>query len=58
MFVMPIDTPARRRRTKRNALPGIGRLNNALAAASCVRATLFGKINDLRFPPLHRHMAI
>src|SRR5260370_1223122 len=32
--------------------------NKLLAAARCIRATLFGKIDDLQFPPLRVHILI
>ena len=32
--------------------------NNSLAAASCIQATLFEKIDDLQFPPLGGHIVI
>jgi hypothetical protein len=32
--------------------------NKLLAAARCIRATLFGKIADLQFPPLCVHILI
>src|ERR1700692_3405319 len=32
--------------------------NKLLAAARCIRATLFGKIDDLQFPPLRGHILI
>jgi hypothetical protein len=32
--------------------------NKLLAAARCIRATLFEKIDDLQFPPLRGHILI
>jgi hypothetical protein len=32
--------------------------NKLVAAARCIRATLFGKIDNLQFPPLRVHILI